>query len=226
MAGEEFRVGSSAILYDADALTAVSVEWLQPQFWQIRNAVIGELGGRGQALVVETPAGPAVLRRYLRGGQARRFSADRYLFTGYANSRAFREWRVLDRLCRTGLPVPRPLAASCERAGLTYRAGLLTRLIPGALSLMELAPDLDEARIGSLAEVLERFFAAGLVHPDLNATNILCDQQGQWFLIDLDRARLISRPSGPGRMVSRLQRSLTKAGFAAQAQSIGTRLGR
>lgn len=226
MADEEFRTGSDAILYDADLLTVVSVEWLQPKFWQIRDAVIGELGGRGQALVVDTSVGPAVLRRYLRGGQARRISADRYLFTGYAGSRAFREWRVLNRLHRDGFPVPRPLAASCECAGLIYRAGLLTRLIPGARSLLELAPDLDEAAIGNLVEVLERFFRAGLVHPDLNATNILCDQQGQWFLVDLDRARLISGPSRPGRMVSRLKRSLIKAGFTRQAEAIGTQFGR
>ncbi len=220
MAGEEFRTGSGAILYDAEILTAISSEWLHPEFWRIRDAVIGELGGRGQALVVETPAGPAVLRRCLRGGQVRRLSTDRYLFTGYASSRAFREWRILDHLFGSGLPVPRPLAASCERAGLTYRAGLLTRLIPGARTLLELAPDLDEVEIGQLAQVLERFFAAGLKHPDLNAGNILRDPQGQWFLIDLDRAKIQSGSARPGRMVGRLQRSLTKAGYSDQAEAI------
>ena len=225
MAGKEFRTDSGAIVYDADVLTVVSMEWLQPDFWQFRNAVIGHLGGRGQALVVETPAGPAVLRRYLRGGQARRITTDRYLFAGYARSRGYREWHLLDRLYRAGLPVPQPLAASCERAGLTYRAGLLTRLIPGVRSLMQVAPDLGHAEIDQLVVVLKRFFAAGLVHPDLNASNILCDEQDQWFLVDLDRARRVSGPSRPAPMINRLKRSLKKAGFARQAENIGTAFG-
>jgi 3-deoxy-D-manno-octulosonic acid kinase len=224
MAGVEFKAGSGAIVYDGELLPVASIDWLQPKFWQIRGSVMGELGGRGQALVVETPSGPAVLRRYLRGGQIRRISVDRYLFTGFSSSRGFREWRVLDHLHKAGLPVPRPLAASCERAGLTYRAGLLTRLIPGARSLLELAPELNETSIGNLAEVLQRFFATGLVHRDLNATNILLDQTGQWYLIDFDRATIRPGASRPGPMVRRLQRSLIRAGFDDQAESIGAQL--
>ena len=113
--------------------------------------------------------------------------------------------------------------ASCERIGWTYRAGLLTRLIPGARNLLELAPDLGETDIDQLVDVLRRFLAAGLKHPDLNATNVLRDSQDQWFLIDLDRARLKSAPSRPGHMVNRLKRSLTKAGFADQAEAIVNR---
>jgi 3-deoxy-D-manno-octulosonic acid kinase len=206
----QFQAGSTRILYDRDALTAVSLEWLQPQFWQIRKAVVDELGGRGQALKIDTAIGIAVLRRYLRGGQVARISHDRYLFTGYPRSRAFQEWRVLEHLHERGLPVPRPLAASCERRGLFYRAGLMTRYIDSALPLAQLASILTDADWQQLATTLEAFFQAGLIHADLNADNILRDGQGRWYLIDFDRARLQTRPADPLPMIARLSRSLDK----------------
>jgi 3-deoxy-D-manno-octulosonic acid kinase len=206
----EFQAGSTRILYDRDALTAVSLEWLQPQFWQIRKAVLDELGGRGQALKIDTPIGIAVLRRYLRGGQVARISRDRYLFTGYQRSRAFGEWRVLERLHGQGFPVPRPLLASCERRGIFYRAGLLTRFIDSALPLSQLASILTDDDWQQLATTLAAFFKAGLIHADLNADNILRDGQGRWYLIDFDRARLQARPADPSPMIARLARSLDK----------------
>ena len=72
-----------------------------------------------------------------RGGMVAGILGDRYLFTGWERSRAFREWRLLAALMELGLPVPRPLAASCERAGLWYRAGLLTALIPDTETLAD-----------------------------------------------------------------------------------------
>jgi 3-deoxy-D-manno-octulosonic acid kinase len=206
----EFQAGPTRILYDPDALLAVSLEWLQPQFWQIRKAILEELGGRGQALKIETAIGIAVLRRYLRGGQVARFSRDRYLFTGYQRSRAFREWRVIEQLHGQGLPVPRPLAASCERRGLFYRAGLMTRYIDSTLPLSQLAGVLTDADWQQLATTLAAFFQAGLIHVDLNAGNILRDGQGRWYLIDFDRARLQAKPADPSPMLARLARSLDK----------------
>lgn len=209
----ELQAGSLHILYDPSALDVVSPEWLEPGFWRIRDAVLAEFGGRGQALAVTTDAGPAVLRRYLRGGMVARVSKERYFFTGYARSRSFREFRILARLRQLDLPVPVPLMAGCQRLGLTYRAAILTRLIENTISLPQAADILEEFHWRRLGRTLQRFFAAGVIHPDLNAHNLLIDGDGHWHVIDFDRARIENRPVDPEPMLKRLERSLDKLGI-------------
>ncbi len=211
MTATEFQAGKTRILYDADRLTTVSFEWLQPAFWRMRGAVVAELGGRGQALAVTIEAGQAVLRPYLRGGWMARLNRDRYLHLGYQRSRPFREWHLLARLHAAGLPVPRPLLAGSERAGLIYRGALLTRRIADALPLDQLLSVLTEADWKELAVTLQRFFGSGLVHPDLNPGNILRDEAGNWYLIDLDRATLRPGPVSPKPMIARLERALKRS---------------
>ncbi|WP_376691374.1 3-deoxy-D-manno-octulosonic acid kinase [Wenzhouxiangella sp. EGI_FJ10409] len=212
----ELQAGSTRILYDPSALDVVSPEWLDPGFWRLRDAVLAEFGGRGQALAVATGAGPAVLRRYLRGGMIARVSRERYFFTGYQRSRSFREFRVLDRLRRMDLPVPEPLIASCERRGATYRAAILTRLLENAISLPEAADILEPEHWQRLGATLGRFFRAGVVHPDLNASNLLIDGDCHWHLIDFDRARIENGPVDPEPMLKRLERSLDKLGITGE----------
>jgi len=209
----ELQAGNTRILYDPEVLDAVSPEWLEPAFWRLRGAVRAELGGRGQALAVDTAVGPAVLRSCLRGGQVARLSRHRFVFTGYRRSRSFREWRILARLRELGLPVPRPLLAGCERLRLTCRAAILTRLLEQTRSLPEVAADLGPEDWHRLGATLQRFFRAGVVHPDLNAHNLLLNDAGQWFVIDFDRARLRSAPVNPAAMLARLNRSLDKLGI-------------
>lgn len=194
----------------------VSPEWLDPGFWRIRNAVLAEFGGRGQALAVDTEVGPAVLRRYLRGGLIARVSRDRYLFTGYQRSRSFREFRVLARLHEMGLPVPQPLLAGCQRQGPTCRAAILTRLLANTISLPQAADILEPFHWRRLGKILDRFFRAGVVHPDLNAHNLLIDGEGHWYVIDFDRARIEDEPVDPEPMLRRLERSLDKLGIAGE----------
>lgn len=209
----QLQAGATRILYDPEALNAAAPEWLEPEFWQARSKVSAELGGRGQALLVETPAGPAVLRRFMRGGQAARISRDRYLFTGYQRSRAFREWRLLRHQQALDLPVPKPLLAGCERLGICYRAALLTRYLPGVQSLAQAAGRLAPTQWEALGQTLNRFFQAGVVHADLNAHNLLIDESGRWHVIDFDRGRIGPEPSSPGPMLKRLERSLDKLGI-------------
>lgn len=167
--------------------------------------------------MLNTPFGPAVLRTYLRGGWAARFSRDRYLFTGFHHSRPLVEANVLEKLVRMGLPVPQPLAAQCVRSGLSYTGALLTRRIMPASSLADLLETITPQdpcwfRAG---QCIRRFHATGLVHPDLNARNILvrpADGGGAAiYLIDFDRAFFRSRPTRLFRSnLKRLRRSLAK----------------
>ena len=129
--------GSSSIVYDADALPAVESSLFDETHWRAADALEGSAPGRGTSWFVETPAGPAVLRRYLRGGMVARINRDRYLYRGASASRPFREFDVLRRMSEDGLRVPRPLAALCRREGAFYRAALMTRRIAPAQALPE-----------------------------------------------------------------------------------------
>lgn len=213
MPEQMLHAGRLRILYDPEHLQVISPEWLEPAFWELRDAVLARYSGRGSALAVATEAGPAVLRRYLRGGLPGRIVHERFVFLGHDRSRSFREWRLLQRLHAAGLPVPQPLLASCERLGLSYRAALMTRQIPGARSLAQAALQLGPADWERLGQVLGRFFRAGVIHADLNAHNLLLDAAGRWHVIDFDRGRQRSRAVDPTPMLRRLQRSLDKLGI-------------
>lgn len=208
------RSGSLEILFDSNAVVAPEPGWFDPDWWRARGRLRGELGGRGQALAVESPHGPAVLRIYHRGGMVRRLSRSSYLFAGRDRTRPFREWRITRTLYDAGLPVPEPLAAAYSRRGPLYTAAMLTRRIQPATSLPASAGALEASDWQVLGRTLTRFAAAGLRHPDLNATNILVDPERAFWLLDFDRAALAPGPTDPGPMLRRLERSLAKLGIA------------
>jgi len=202
----------SAIVYDGDRLQAPDASLFDGAAWLARSSISGTAPGRGNTLFVESDAGPAVLRRYLRGGWAARLSTDRYLFTGYRRSRPFREFHLLAELLRDGFPVPAPLAAICQRFALTYRGALLTAAIPHAQTLADrLASGMDARSWAAVGDCIARFHAAGVTHADLNARNILIDQDERVFLLDFDRGSYRPGHGVDGAAnLARLQRSLRK----------------
>ena len=204
------KQGGISILYDDALDQPPSVDWFRPEWWLERGQVTDELGGRGQAIGVMTAEGPAVLRRFRRGGLIAKLSTDRFFGLRAEASRAFREYRVLALLKAQSLPVPEPLAASFEPAGPFYRAALLMRRIAGAQQLAVLAPTLERREWEQLNETLARFFSVGLCHPDLNARNVVRDGTGQWYLLDFDRACIRSGGIDQAGMRRRLARSLAK----------------
>ncbi|MFA4913312.1 MAG: 3-deoxy-D-manno-octulosonic acid kinase [Burkholderiaceae bacterium] len=165
-------------------------------------------GGRQAAWFVSAGFGDAVLRHYRRGGLIAKLSRDAYIWRGEQATRAFAEFRVMQRLSGLGLRVPAPLAAGYWRSALTYRAALLTRRIPHARPL---ALTLDEALIEPVAQTIAAMHRAGAWHADLNAYNIMLDADDQVWLIDFDRATLGQLTDSSRRAnVARLQRSLIK----------------
>lgn len=204
-----------AIVFDQRRVPQVDEAWFAPN-----DSADGSRGGRGAVWRVATPAGPAVLRHYRRGGAMARLSHDRYLWSGAARTRSFREFHLLAELVAQDLPVAPPLAARYLRCdALRYRADLLTLEIPAAHTLAELMPDVlgDMAALEELGRTLARFHLRGACHADLNAHNILLDREGRWWLIDFDRGVL--RPPAPGWWASRLarlERSWRKLGAFTQ----------
>lgn len=213
---------SLVIVYDAEQVQHPGPALFDEHNWRSMGAVRGEAAGRGSALFLDTPFGAAVLRRYLRGGWPAKVSRDRYLFNGWERSRPLDEFRILADLATHGFPVPDPLAAITKRSGPFYTGALLTRRIPGAETLADLVPDRhdDTALWRAVGACIRRFHDFGLVHADLNARNILVDDEDRVFLIDFDRAR-ISRgdTKAYASNLARLARSFDKLWPPALAAS-------
>ena len=212
------RSGPLRILFDSALERQPEAGWFDPDWWRARAAVVTELGGRGQALAVNSPVGEAVLRVYHRGGLVRHLSQSSYVYTGADRTRPFTEWRVNRRLLDAGLLVPEPLAAAFERRGPLHRpfycGALLTRRIPDADPLPQAASRMASKDWRRLGKMLGEAAGAGLRHPDLNANNIIMDSGGRFWLLDFDRAWIAENAFDPGPMIGRLQRSMKKLGIA------------
>ena len=204
---------SRIIVYDADLIQQPGAYLFAADAWERSGSVVGQAPGRGSALFLETAFGPAVLRHYLRGGWAARISRDRYLYTGLDRSRPIAEFQMLAMLYKKGLPVPRPLAAQCTRAGLFYSGDLMTRRLLDVVPLADL-PDnqqSDPAMWIATGACIRHFHDHGLVHADLNARNILISGDGRVYLIDFDRAKIRTGAQSLFEAnLRRLQRSLQK----------------
>jgi len=207
-----------AILFDAGAAAqaAFDPEFFDPTRWHARKSAGAVSGGRGGALFIEAPFGRCVLRHYRRGGMVAGLMGDRYLWTGAERTRGFAEFRLLAALRQRDLPVPAPVAARYRRQGVHYRADLITRRIDGAQTLAELlaqgsADAHAAARVGS---AIAKFHAQGAYHADLNAHNVLLNDDTVW-LIDFDRGEL-REPARDWQLanLARLKRSLLKLGAA------------
>jgi len=213
--------GRRAIVYDANRISQPDAKLFDPEYWLQAGAIADQARGRGNALIIDTPYGPAVLREYLRGGAAARFSRNRYFFWGYSRSRPVIEANLTAHLWALGLPVPQVLAAICQRLGFTYSGALLTQQIPGAEPLADLMSGLanKDAIWTAIGQCIRRFHAAGIFHADLNARNILIDQRQKVWLIDFDRGRVL-QPDNPRlqRNLKRLLRSLKKLTAMPEAE--------
>lgn len=171
--------------------------------------------GRGATLYFDIDGRTLVLRQYRRGGMMRQLG-DRYLRLGLRRSRAWRELALLVRLHGVGLPVPRPVAARVEPVGTLSpfaRQVLLTEYVPRTRTLTAVLRrgTLADTAWRDIGETIARLHAAGVDHADLNAHNVLLDEDGGVYLIDFDRGRLRASPGEwRSRNLARLRRSLDK----------------
>ncbi|HEX9206771.1 MAG TPA: 3-deoxy-D-manno-octulosonic acid kinase [Steroidobacteraceae bacterium] len=214
-AGEEVlaRIAGGAMLYDASCLGHPDPRVFEVAHWSAGGALQSAPGGRGTVAFVTTAQGQRwVLRHYRRGGLVARWLDDRYLFTGESRTRAFAEWRLLRQLRAWHLPVPQPVAARYQRAGLLYRADLVTVELPtrttlaAALRAAPVSADTWQA----VGRCIGALHARGVQHADLNAHNLLLGDDGTVYVLDFDRGRIRSRGPWEDQVLARLQRSLRK----------------
>jgi 3-deoxy-D-manno-octulosonic acid kinase len=170
-------------------------------------------GGRGGTFRVATEHGDVVLRRARRGG-AMRWLGETYFGL---RPRPLREFAVLLRARRRGLPVPEPVAALAERRfGVAYRGLLVMRDLGGTPLSTLIDAETPGDLVPLLAHALRDLHDAGLDHPDLNLGNILVVTRSygrRIAFVDLDRARLRGRPLGLAarhHSLRRLRRSARK----------------
>lgn len=173
--------------------------------------------GRGNTFFFDWAGRSLVLRHYRRGGLVRHISTDKYFYMGIERTRALREFEVLRRLQFLNLPASRAFACRIQRQGLLYSASLITYRLSGMTLAERLNAGVIDDAVWMLAgSAVARFHQAGLCHADLNAHNIIIDENGTVSLIDFDRARFRSVPRKPATSgwalgnVQRLQRSLLK----------------
>jgi 3-deoxy-D-manno-octulosonic acid kinase len=202
-----------AIIHDPRVFGATAdPRWFDPAFWTAHGPLAAPAGGRGGAWLVDTPAGPALLRHYRRGGLVARFNQDRYFWRDADSTRPFREFHLLSAAAAEGLDAPAPLAARYARAGIWYRADILLRAIPEVESLaqrLRLAPGtIPWAGVG---RTIACFHGAGFLHADLNAHNILVGPRDRVWLVDFDRGeRRVPAADWTQANLARLYRSLVK----------------
>jgi 3-deoxy-D-manno-octulosonic acid kinase len=175
--------------------------------------------GRGAAYRATLPGGVrAVVRPYRRGGLLGRIVRATYLGVG-VQPRPLRELVVTAGARSRGVAAAEVLAARIE-GRVVYRGTLVTAEIVGATPLIDaLAGEASTRRaaLGTAAgRAVARLHAAGVVHADLNLTNILVTgtvDAPTAMLVDFDRAQLANAPLGARarrRMLRRLARSARK----------------
>ncbi len=178
-------------LHDDGAL--VSADIFDPRRLSRSNKISAKkMAGRNAVVFFRHDNCSLVLRHYHRGGLPARFSRDRYLWTGIEHTRAWREYALLKFIQACELPAPRVYAAHVERLGLFYTGDIVTHCIDDTESLGErlAAGQLSAPDFKRVGATISRFHEKMIDHVDLNANNLLLDQNGGVYLIDFDRCRI------------------------------------
>ncbi len=172
---------------------------------------MGANSGRGSAWIIKSEFGKWVLRHYFRGGMYARINQDKYLWAGLKNTRAIKEFRLLEHLQKLGLPSPKPMAAQVTVNGLFYRNDLIMEHIKHQQTFAQFLPQNDDLKIwGQVGAVIKKYHNNGIYHADLNAHNILLAED-QIHLIDFDKGKIKTQKSSWQQAnINRLQRSIEK----------------
>lgn len=185
-----------------------------PEYWKAKHAISGVAQGRGATYFIQPNSNNHwVLRHYYRGGLIGKLNRDSYIFTGIEKTRAYREFHLLYQLHEKGLPVPMPVAYRVIKKGICYHADLLSQRIENAQDLVGM---LTKQAITSdlwhkIGAVIKTFHDNNVYHHDLNAHNILIDDQEKIWIIDFDQGEIREKTqTWKNTNLARLERSFIK----------------
>lgn len=181
--------------------------------WCLQENSVTLAGGRSANQKIIIQGEVYVLRRYLRGGLVAHLLYDQYLWRGLTRSRPFLEQKAIETALTYKLSVPEVIAYIIQKRGMIYRASIITRFIDniGTLAFFLGENEMADANWGDLGKLIKRLHQANIFHADLNANNILIDQEKKFHLIDFDKAEIIIPIGGLAQKnIKRLLRSLKK----------------
>ncbi len=191
-------------------------------YWHSESGSIVLSGGRGASQKILIDGQFYVLRNYLRGGLIARLLHDQYFWTGLNKTRPFLEQKAIEQALLHKLPVPEVVAFNVQKQGLFYRASIISRYInnQGTLASFMYENELPEKLWFELGKLIKKLHQANIFHADLNANNILINEAGEFYIIDFDKAEIISSTAtSSGKNVHRLLRSLLKIQKLREAQN-------
>lgn len=211
--------GNDIVAYDNTLFAEFSVDLFNPKYLN-ENSFLSEeqfaaqgKQGRGGVHKFSYQDQPLVLRHYFRGGAMANVSTDKYFWVGLGKTRAIAELMMLSEMRKMDLPVPAPVAARVHRTGATYTSDIVTIYIPATQTLSSLLgkQKLANKTWSNIGAVIRQLHKKKCNHADLNAHNILVDNELNVFLIDFDKSEIKSS-SGKWQMknIERLKRSLEK----------------
>lgn len=206
--------GNVHIIHDDHLLTVYLEEIFDPLFLEFKGLVSGQAPGRGSVYFFRYSGMELVLRHYRRGGVVSQIFKDWYLGLRVENTRAWREYHMLKKMRELDLPVPRPIAARVQMKKFIYKADLITERIMNARTFVDaLNIEGDNLLVWKkVGRCIRKFHNMGVYHHDLNARNILVDNDMSVHIIDFDRCKFRSGGNWRSRNMLRLKRSLVKIG--------------
>ncbi|WP_162846887.1 3-deoxy-D-manno-octulosonic acid kinase [Marinicella litoralis] len=189
----------------------VNVNWFKQDYWLNLGRLLGANSGRGTAWTIKSEWGKWVLRHYLRGGLYAKINRDSYLWTGLNNTRAVKEFTLLNQLQEMGLPSPKPIAAMVIKKGLFYQNDLIMEnILHDQTFAQALLKTNDNEMWRNIGHTIAKFHANGIYHSDLNAHNILL-MKNKVYLIDFDKGDIRRTHAGwQKNNLLRLKRSIEK----------------
>jgi len=223
------------------ALEAGLLEFADPRLWQ--GAAGSIVGGRGTLMRLRLPGDPEItilVKLMKRGGIYSLINRQLHL----SMSRLFRQARLSRFLERHGVPSAEMLFGRAERlAGPFYRLHMGTMEAPNTRPLLEIleeehdSPSRGRSRESALAafhdsgQLIRALHEAGVLHADLNLSNILVtgrdagSEEPRARIIDLDGSRLppvgAAGPLVPLRTLSDARRAGNLARFLRHAVKSG-----
>ncbi|MEZ9541690.1 3-deoxy-D-manno-octulosonic acid kinase [Vibrio sp. 10N.286.48.C11] len=182
------------------------------EYWQQQDKIIGSATGRGTTWFVELDTIQAALRHYRRGGLFSKLVKDSYLYFGDEKTRSYQEFELLKVLKKSGVNVPKPIAARVVRNGVTYQADLLSEKIPNARDLVAILEEqsLSDSTYYAIGVEIAKMHKAQVNHTDLNIHNILIDVDDRVWVIDFDKCHVKQGEEWKKNNLDRLLRSFHK----------------
>lgn len=212
-------MGCSYVLYDDRLISEINLQLFDADYLTSSGLHTNSIGasdaGIGRARVVYFIYNniTMVLKHYYRGGVVSALINDRYFGFNIENTRSFREWRLLKKMRSFALPVPNAVAARVKKGLFFYQADLITQKLENTKTLSDVLSEekISSEQWGKVGACIKLFHQKNIYHADLNARNILLNQEGEIYLIDFDNS-YIRKDGASWKMsnLSRLKRSLAK----------------